>query len=207
MITKTDYLIAALVGFLVGIFIIPILVNIGIKNYPVLMLLPIVLPLLWIFGIWLGKFLSRWLPFMGQFSKFVAVGFLNTAIDFGILNLLSAVGDVTKGLVVGGVNIPGFAVAVTNAYLWNKLWVFKNRDPGETLFHDFPKFLAVTGIGLFLNSLVVVVVTTYISPLFGLGPEAWLNVSKAMATAIVMFWNFLGYKLIVFSPENAKPQV
>lgn len=195
MITKQDYALAALIGFLVGIFAIPTVINLGIKTYAVLFILPLVMPLAWIFGLWLGGVLSRWLPFMTQLSKFAAVGFLNTAIDFGVLNLLSRITGITAGFFIGGVNVPGFSVAVLNSYFWNKFWVFRDREGGV---EDFFKFIAVTLIGLGINSGIIILVTTYISPSFGLTPERWLNLAKVLATAISMIWNFLGYKFLVF---------
>ncbi len=198
MITGRDYAIGALVGFFVGVFAIPTLVNLGVKSAGLLIALPPLAALLITFGVWLGKYLSRFFSFFSQFAKFVAVGLLNTAIDFGVLNVLSMLTGITEGFKIGGVNMPGFAVAVFNAYLWNQLWVFQARNEGEGLFHDFPKFLAVTVIGLLINSGIVVVITTYVAPTFGADKEQWLNLAKAGATGISLFWNFIGYKLIVF---------
>ncbi len=197
VITKQDYTIGALVGFLAGVFVIPTAFNVGIKSPLILALLPLVIPPVFVFGVWFGKFLSRWIPFFAQFGKFAAVGFLSATIDFGILNILSNLTGITAGFIIGGVNVPGFSVAVVNGYLWNKLWVFQDRDP-EGLFHDFPKFLAVTTTGLFLNSGIVILITTYIPPLFLLGGAAWLNVAKVAATAVILVWNFAGYKFVVF---------
>jgi putative flippase GtrA len=105
---------------------------------------------------------------------------------------------ITAGFVIGGVNIPGFLVAVTNSFFWNKFWVFRDRGKGEPLLHDFPEFLAVTIGGALINSGIVIGLTTYVAPLFGLGAGAGLNVAKAAATAVTLFWNFAGYKFVVF---------
>lgn len=237
MLQRNDYLIAALVGFFTGVFAIPVLFNLGFKSGLILAAVPLIIPLLFAFGVWFSGFLSRWLSFMTQFGKFVAVGSFNTAIDFGVLNLLSLTTGITSGFIVGGVNAPGFAVAIMNSYFWNKLWVFKNRDEGETLLHDFPKFLAVSFVGLFLNSGIVILITTFVPrvvgyylgfyfdghfyfgghfdtsagpvpvyapedaavPLiFGISNVAWLNIAKALATGLVLGWNFVGYKFLVF---------
>lgn len=209
-ILKTDYLIAAMVGFLVGVFAVPTLINIGVKNYAILMGAPLAVPVVWVAGIWLGGFLSRFLPVMAQFSRFVAVGFLNTAIDFGILNLLSFSTGVTQGFQVGGINIPGFLAAVLNGYFWNKLWVFSKNQPSAgdsgNLLHDFPKFFAVSVGGLILNSGLVVILTSFDAP-FGLDAKLWLNASKVAASALSLFWNFVGYKFIVFVSVKANTPV
>lgn len=197
MIQKKDYFLSALIGLLVAIFAIPTLFNLGVRQFSVFFTLIFVLPILWFLGVWLGGYLSRWFSFFSQFGKFAAAGFLSASIDFGILNILSILSGVKAGFILGGVNIPGFSVAVLNGYLWNKLWVFKDRDE-ENIFHDFPKFLAVTVTGLFLNSGIIILLTTYFSPVFGFTEEAWLNLSKVAATAVVMVWNFAGYKFVVF---------
>lgn len=203
-ISKKDYYIAAIVGALTGIFAIPTFFHLGLRNPFIFLFFIVIISALWPFGVWLGIFLSRWLPFMAQVGKFVAVGFLNTAIDFGVLNLLSYLSGVTAGFIIGGVNIPGFIVAVSNSYLWNKFWVFKSES-GEGppagragLFHDFPIFFAVSAVGLLLNSGMVILITTFVSPPFAVGAEAWLNIAKVVATVVSLIWNFLGFKFLVF---------
>ena len=206
MITKTDYLIGGLVGFLSGIAAIPTVYNVGSSHSAVLLLaLPWIGAAVFVAGIWAAALLSRSMPFFVQFSKFIAVGFLNTAIDFGILNLLSRVFGVSAGLILGGVNIPGFVVAVSNSYFWNKFWVFGNKNGGK-LFDDLPKFLAVTVIGIFINSGIIILVTSFVQPMFGLSAALWLNLAKVGATVITLIWNFSGYKLFVFR-SAASPAV
>lgn len=195
-LNRIDYAIAALIGFLVGVFAIPTLINLAVRERAVLALLPLILPPLWVGGVWLGGALGRYFPFMTQFGKFAAVGLLNTAIDFGTLNLLSVVTGITAGFVIGGVNIPGFSVAAFNSYLWNKFWVFRGRG-AVGIFSDFPKFLAVAVAGVLINGTVVVTITL-LPPFAGVNPTAWLNFSKAVATAITFAWNFIGYKFLVF---------
>lgn len=205
MITKQDYAIGALVGFMAGIFALPTLINLGLRELGILALVPLVVPPLFVLGIWLTKFLSRWLAVMAQFGKFAAVGFLNTAIDFGVLNILSMITGVTAGFVLGGVNIPGFILAVSNAYFWNKFWVFRDREGG--VLSDFPKFLAVSLLGLLINSGTVVVLTTYLPLLLGLAGATWLlNIAKVIATVVSLAWNFFGYKFLVFRSTERFPR-
>lgn len=201
MLSKTDYAIAALVGFLVGVFAIPTFYNLGIREPVFLLILPLIVPPLWVFGVWLGGFLSRWLGFMAQFGKFAAVGFLNTAIDFGVLNLLSAATGITAGFIIGGVNVPGFTLAIFNSYFWNKLWVFRDREE-KNIFADLPKFLLITFIGLIVNSGIVVFGTTYAVPANGYAANVWLNLVKVGATVFSLIWNFIGYKFLVFNTRG-----
>ena len=203
MTNKTDYAIGGLVGFFAGIFIIPLLINVGnqshhfLKSYAVLMAAPWVMAIAIIFGVWLGKFLSRSMPVFSQLSKFAAVGILNAAIDFGTLNLFSLITGATAGIKIGGLNVPGVAIAVINSYFWNKHWVFRGGGQSQAQ-QDLPKFLAVTATSLILNSVLVVVATTYITPPFGLSGATWLNIAKIFVTVFTLVWNFVGYKFFVF---------
>ena len=196
MVPKTDFFIGGLVGFFAGMFAIPTLMNLGFRNPAILLTLPWVLAIVFVIGILVSGALAKFLPIFSQFGRFVAVGVLNTTIDFGVLNLISAAAGVTAGVVIGGVNVPGFVVAVTNSYFWNKLWVFKQQD--TKLFHDLPQFFAVTAGGVILNSLIVVMLTSFLHPVFGFTPARWLTIAKLCATAFTLVWNFLGYKFIVF---------
>ncbi len=224
-----DYLIGAIVGIFTGILAIFIFGFLNIKIPYQIFALLIAPPIIFSFGIWFGKFLGRWMPFFDQLGKFAVVGFLSTAIDFSILNIVSSATGITAGTTVGWVNVPGFLAATINGYLWNKLWVFRaksrnfgdeisglvakynsdDRDENEEisdtkfrLFNDFPKFISVTAIGLLINSSLIILLTTYFKIPFGLSAVGWLNVAKVLATLVAMIWNFLGYKFFAFKIKN-----
>jgi dolichyl-phosphate beta-glucosyltransferase len=211
-----DYDLAALAGFLTGICLVPVIINIGNNSTGGIMSMfrqhilvgSIIFSLLFsvciAFGVWLGNFLSKWIPIMLQLAKFAAVGFLNTAINFGLLNLASLVTGITSGVKAGGINIPATIVAACNSYLWNKLWVFK-RDTKEGFFHDVPKFALVTAIGILVNSAILAAFTSYIHPMFGFNDQAWLNIGKVVATFVGLFINFVGYKFLVFVTKKPAP--
>ncbi len=138
--------------------------------------------------------------FIRQFSKFVVIGLMNTAIDFSILNLLMWQTGIYKGKWIILLNAIAFTVAVINSYFWNKYWTFRAKEadePGE-IAKEFSQFIVVTLIGLAINSGIVYGVTTFIPPFFGLSLELWANLAKAAATGLSLIWNFIGYKFIVF---------
>lgn len=193
---KTDYAIGGLIGFFVGIFAIPTLYNLGIKDAVTLLVVPWAGMVAGFLGIWILYFFTRKLPVLAQFGRFFIVGALNTVIDFGMLNLLSSATGIAAGLLLGGINIPGFLVAIINSFLWNKLWVF--REGAGNLWAQFPKFFAVTLVGLLVNSGIVIFFTTYLAPSTGLPANIALNIGKLLATVISLVVNFLGYKFFVF---------
>jgi len=135
--------------------------------------------------------------FISQFSKFVVIGFVNTGIDFGILNLLMWLFKIYSGKWLIPLNMISFTVAVVNSYFWNKLWVFKDSEDSETG-KKFSQFIFITLIGMVINSSIVFGIATYISPFFGLSKELWANLAKVAATGFSLIWNFTGYKFIVF---------
>lgn len=132
-----------------------------------------------------------------QFSKFVLIGFLNTGIDFAILNLLMWQTGIYSGRYIIILNAISFSVAVINSYFWNKLWIFRAGGT-EKKAGEFAQFVAITLVGMALNTTVVYVITTLVSPMFGLSAELWANLAKVVATGISLVWNFAGYKFIVF---------
>lgn len=211
---KIDYLFAAIAGFFTGIFVSILLWLWGVGSFSIALSLVLGIPALWIIGIWFGGWLARHVkPAFSQFARFVVVGFLGAAIDFMVLNVVSRLTGITAGIVVGWINVPGFLIAVVNTYLWNKLWVFHHGAHLTSssamsfgthfirIFRDFPKFLSVTLVGLFLNSAIIVIITTYLSSPWS--EVVWLNFAKVIASAVAMIWNFLGYKFFAFHRKPA----
>lgn len=193
-----DYLIGMFVGLLTGVLALIVLnfANVSFPHRASVVLFGT--PVLFGCGVWLGMFLGRRLqPFFAELGKFSAVGFLSSSLDFAVLNVVSAVTGVTAGFVIGSINIPGFSLATLNAYFWNKLWVFRAAADRRSLLREMPHFFLVTGIGLAINSAVLIILTTYTAPA-ALSPVVWLNLSKVIATCAATFWNFFGYRHLVF---------
>jgi len=210
MIRKKDFLLAGIAGFFTALFLLPTFKNARIAQIGYIYAgLIIGLPLLWMLALIVGRFLNRWLSWIYQFVKFCIIGLLNAAIDFGVLNLLSLYTGLTSGFIIGGVNVPGFIVAAANSYFWNKFWVFapaseslEKKEERKTNYGDIITFIPVVVSGTVINSAIVVFISTYIHPLFGLSGAQWLNISKLIASAIALAWNFIGFRLFVFKSKN-----
>lgn len=200
---KKDLLIGAAAGFLTGIFVIPVLINIqAVSGLPLLAGMPVALAFLFSFGVWLGRFLSRWFPFMHQFGKFAAVGFLNFSIDFGVLNLLIFVSGFNAGLAFSAFKALSFLAANVNSYLWNKFWTFRAGGEGNYA-GEYSRFLTVSLVGLGINVGIASLVVNLIGPQFGIGPTLWANLGAVAGAALGLVWNFVGYKFIVFRKVEA----
>lgn len=152
-----------------------------------------------VIGMYLVSVISKKLPILWQVAKFGQIGVLNTAIDFGILNILITASQITSGVGIIFINAISFSLALINSYFWNKNWVFSGNKKSH-----FITFAVVTLIGLSLNTGIVYFLTTYVPPVFVSTQTLWANLAKLLATAASLIWNFAGYKLIVFKSKSAR---
>lgn len=131
--------------------------------------------------------------------RFVLIGVINTAMDFGLLFGLTSL-----GLQVVPANMISTAAALTFSFAANRTFTF--AATGNALAHAV-KFLGVTLIGLWvLQPLVLVGGSALLDGPLGPGPA--LLVAKIVATVVSMVWNYLLYDRFVFrtrSPKRAAP--
>ncbi|MFH1392059.1 MAG: GtrA family protein [bacterium] len=132
-----------------------------------------------------------------QFSKFFLIGMSNTAIDFGILNLLMWLFGIYEGSGIIPIKTTAFFIANINSYFWNKYWTFKQTQK-EHAAQEYGKFLIISGVALGIHLLVVYSITTYIQPII-IGKELWANFANILAVGLALIWNFIGYKFVVFN--------
>ena len=136
-----------------------------------------------------------------QFLKFAFAGALNTAIDFGVLNLLIFIfGLGENNARYMFFKVISFIVAVTNSYFMNKLWVFKSKNSDEQ--SEMLKFLGVSIVGLILNTAVSSLVFKIGPTLYPLSQNVWANIGALVGTLVVLIGNFFGYKLLVFKDKK-----
>lgn len=196
--SKHNVFTGFVIGFLIGLFAIPSLQNSDLIQKipsPYLVLL-VALPAAAAVGVAAAEIFGRWIPIVWQAAKFGIVGVLNTAIDFGVLNILIFATGFEKGLPLAILNGGSFAAAVANSYFWNKRWVFGGTSGNEVV--KFAEFIAISLVGAVISSAIVGSITEYFAPPLGLSGAQWANVAKAAAVAFAMVWNFLGYKFVVF---------
>lgn len=190
-----DLFLTLLASVLTAVFIGPTLKGLGLsEKIPVpVYQVGIAFVVVSIAGMTFSNFVGKKIPILWQIAKFGLVGVLNTAIDFGILNYLSTLTEITSGSRVIPLNITSFSIAVLNSYWWNKAWVFEGRKKA-----GFLSFLIVSVIGIGINTATVFVISTLIPTPAGMTRSLWLNLSKILATFLSLVWNFLGYRLVVF---------
>jgi len=157
----------------------------------------VVFPLLFLLGLYVAFFLSKFVKVFLQLIKFVEVGVLNTLVDLGVLSLLMSVTGIAGGIWYPIFKGTSFLTATTNSYFWNKIWTFQ-REGFEEAGKEFSEFLVVSGIGFGINVGSASIVVNLIGPQFGISGDVWGIIGGIVAAVCGMTWNFLGYKFLVF---------
>lgn len=125
--------------------------------------------------------------------RFVLVGLINTAIDFGLLFGLRAL-----ELPIVPANMISTSVALAFSFFANRSFTF--AASGSPVWQAV-KFLAVTLFGLWvLQPLVLLGGTALLTEPWG--SAAALLASKIAATVVSMVWNYLLYDRVVFTTSK-----
>jgi len=143
---KSDTIAVLVLGEIVAVFLIFVLKNLGYFSN-LLWLLLIVLPIAAFVALYIVYFIGKRIPVAFQFGKFASVGLANTAVDFGVLNLLMLFSGVAGGIFYSVFKGISFIVATIHSYIWNKFWTFKKKET-EKIGGEFFQFLIVSVIGL-----------------------------------------------------------
>ena len=143
-----------------------------------------------------------------RFLKFCVVGVSGTIIDFGVLNLLIQLFGFSKVLA----NTCSFSLALLNNFTWNRLWVYPETR-GEPITRQLAQFTLVNIAGWAINTGIFYSADRWLWGETGLlaGPIGALalaigvqhfdlayNLAKALATGVVLFWNFFVNRVWTF---------
>ena len=124
--------------------------------------------------------------------RFILVGGTNTAIDFGILFGLNALGLPTIPS-----NFISTSVALVFSFFANKKFTFKDNDSKDKT--QFIKFLGITLFGLWaIQPAIIWLVSLILQPL-NLNEYLILLTGKLLATCATLIWNYLLYRKFVYS--------
>lgn len=197
-LTSRDITFGAINGLIFGALLPIVLKNMNIAiSTNIGFVIAIAFTILAAAGVVIGYFLSRYIKIIFQIAKFGCVGAANFAVDIGVLNLLIFLSGSAAGAAYTLFKIISFIFAVTNSYIWNKIWTFKKVDTKETG-KEFGQFIIISVIGLVLNAVIASILVNVVGPLGGIKVKTWASVSAAVASICVMAWNFVGYKFWVF---------
>lgn len=200
---KIDIISSLAIGELTAWLALSVIKNL-MPNLPFTWALPVALPFIFLFGLWLAFQIGKKIAIIWQAAKFLMVGVLNTLVDLGVLNFLMLITSLSSGIAFSIFKTISFLAAVTNSYFWNKFWTFKNKDVTKVEVKsgkEVLQFFVVSVIGWLINLGISSVIVNLIGPQFGLSPKLWANVGALCATGANMVWNFIGYRFIVFKAE------
>jgi putative flippase GtrA len=117
-----------------------------------------------------------------RFAKFATVGIIGTVVDFSVLNVLI----LSFGLSKFWANTCSFAAAVVSNFIWNRLWTFpESRE--RSLVPQLAQFALVSLGGYVINQLIFLGLDSLLLSAWG---TLGYNLAKAIATIVVLFWNF-----------------
>jgi putative flippase GtrA len=133
-----------------------------------------------------------------QFLGYGAVGVLNTALNFLIVNLLIVLTGITSGLYFLVFSFVAFLIVVVHSFVWNKYLIFARQQNNELRHREYVAFFGVTTATTILNLGVLQLIVNIIGPQWGIGAHIWANIAIAITIPIAVVCNFLGYKLFVF---------
>jgi putative flippase GtrA len=122
-----------------------------------------------------------------QLAKFCLVGVGGYVVNLAVYTVLLD----GAGLHYISAAVGSFLVAVTNNYLWNRLWTFRAERGGVA--YQGMRFLIVSTVALLANLGVLHLLVTV-----GLGEV----VAQAIAIVLVTPVNFVGNKLWSFGPRS-----
>jgi putative flippase GtrA len=94
----------------------------------------------------LERFLNR-RPVILQLLRFVAIGAINTTLDFIIFNTVSKFLGIESGFQLGLINIVGFIAAMVQSYFWNRYWTFGNANAGGVSISPIKELLRLILVG------------------------------------------------------------
>ena len=137
---------------------------------------------------------------MYTFFKFFCVGVLNTALDFAVLNIcIFFFGTGTNGELFAFFKSISFLIAVANSYVLNRRWVFEHD---ATIGVKEPAlFFLISFVGFWINVSLSFAVFTFLAQTTSVQLAA--NAGALAGTAVVLAWNFVGYRFFVFNKSHA----
>lgn len=194
--SNKDYESALILGLLIGVFLLPVINHflfgweLLYANLILIFGLPLFCTATYFFSqIIFGKFKG-----FSQFIKFALIGVANTAINLGVFNYFVDASGLTAGIPLVIISSVSFMAAAINSYIWNTHWSF-NEGFRNTV-HQFEIFLIITFLGLLVNDIIIMV---FISIFNTFGPPRLIaSLANLAGILFAMFWNFFGYKFIVF---------
>ena len=124
-------------------------------------------------------------------TRFIAVGGINTLLDFGILFALKSL-----GLPAISANIISTSAAFCFSFLANKKYTFKTDS--TNIKREIVLFVIITLFGLWVLQTIVINVVSYLLSELNIPNTTTLLIAKLCATIVSLTWNYIMYSRVVF---------
>lgn len=207
--TKRDFWLAVLAGGIVAWLSLPTLKNLkvldilagqGINLISFIIFWAVFIPLGAIFGLGAFYFVAKYKNRIGffQLGKYGVIGVLNTFLNAGIYNFLIFITNIASGLTVDSFFVTAFIITVTNSFLWNRYWTFKQTGM-ETVGKDAFQFFFVSTAVAVINFGILHIIINVIGAPMGIDLKIWANIALGFTIITAFLGNFFSYKYIVFS--------
>ena len=121
-----------------------------------------------------------------QFFRYLFVGGIATVVDWGILFLLTDIAKIHH-LVSA---IISFIAGLAANFILSKALVFKQNEAKVKPLWEFVSYAVIGVVGLGITELIMFVITDCFNQYYML--------SKVIATVIVLAWNYLARKIIIY---------
>jgi putative flippase GtrA len=136
-------------------------------------------------------------PVILQLLRFAAIGVLNTALDFALLNFFSKSFGIESGTKLAFINIIGFAAAVLQSYFWNRSWAFSVTE-GSDVVKNFIRLIAVGGVG------AVAFVAVLVGAKFSAVPLYYLLIVALFLLSQVGLWYAFKFHTAAAAPQQGR---
>lgn len=201
-----DYKTAFGIGLVSAVLWFFVLRHLSLAHEGELVAALVAVPFLFVAGVALAH---RW--FHGhvfhKIAKFLMVGALNTGIDFFVFDTLIVWTGFATGMPIALFKSCSFLCALFNSYELNRLWTFDSEAASSRTRREFVSFAAVTLVGFLVNVGTTFFIIDSMRPLFGLSQIRWDNAAAVVATALSLAWNFVGYRLFVFTAKGSPSDI
>ncbi|MCI3922235.1 GtrA family protein [Paenibacillus sp. TRM 82003] len=139
---------------------------------------------------------------LASVTSFAVIGGMNALVDIAILNLLLRVHPTTDGGWLTTYNTIAYVCAVTNSYLWNARFTFRQRATFR--FREKLWFAAQAGVALIVSNAVFLGCFQAMYAMEPLRAPVWAlyNGAKGMAMALSSASSYFMMRYIVFSGKR-----
>lgn len=130
-----------------------------------------------------------------QGVRFLGIGFLNTAVDFAVINFLATLFGIYEGVGLAILNMISFSLAVVHSYYWNKNWAFVSSS-SEKVFENIAKFIVAAGIG------GVVILAAFYGSNKEYSAGFYVSLILILALGELILWKWLNLSSFVSSSKS-----